>query len=483
MTGSAAKDRIFASLDGNAPAIAALSDSLFHFAELGMQEHESAALMTRLLEEAGFAVTRNLSGFSTGFLAAYGSGHPVVAVHTEYDANPGNSQVSGVVEQREITPGAPGHCEGHNVNGAVMVAAAIALKQEMARSGIAGTIKVFGAPAEEQLVSRPYFVRDGHFDDVDVAFHNHISWDLRSVHGQIQSALVSATFTFTGETAHAAMIPWKGRDALDAVVLMDVGLAQYREHMPPGTTAHRVITHGGDQPNVIPAKASVWWHFRDKTAEGARALFNQARRIAEGAALMSNCEVTVEILSGVWPTRCNRTVAEVAQRNCELVGMPDWTAEERALALAVQEAAGLPAEGLRTACLPLSEVAVPGTSSNDSGDVSWCVPMTRLYFPSNIPHVRYHHWSAGVALASSIAHKGAVAGAKALAGAMLDFLETPSLIAEAKASFAAEIAGARYEPLISREQAPPVSMNRDAMDRHRPAMRSQYVREAIVFID
>lgn len=483
MTVTGAKDRIFAALDRNAAAIAGLSDSLFHFAELGMQEHESAALMTRLLEDAGFTVTRNLSGFPTGFLATYGSGNPVVAVHTEYDANPGNSQVSGIAEKREATPGAPGHCEGHNVNGAVMVAAAIALKQEMARGGVPGTIKVFGAPAEEQLVSRPYFVRDGHFDDVDIAFHNHISWDLRSVHGQIQSALVSATFTFSGETAHAAMVPWKGRDALDAVVLMDVGLAQYREHMPPGTTAHRVITHGGDQPNVIPAKAAVWWYFRDKTAAGARALFDQARRIAEGAALMANCDVSVDILSGVWPTRCNRTVAEVAQRNCALVGMPGWTAAEHDFARAVQQAAGLPLDGLRTACLPLSEVTVPGTSSNDSGDVSWCVPMTRLYFPANIPHVRYHHWSAGAALATSIAHKGAVAGAKALAGAMLDFLTVPGLVAEAKASFATEIAGTRYEPLIDPGQAAPVSMNHDAMERHRAAMRPYYPAEPVVFVD
>lgn len=479
----AGKHRIFASVERNAVAVAELSDQLFYFAELGMQEHRSAELMTRLLEEAGFTVERGLCGFPTGFLATFGRGTPVVAVHTEYDANPGNSQASGVAEQREITPGAPGHCEGHNVNAAVMVAAAIALKQEMARSGMQGTIKVFGAPAEEQLVSRPYFVRDGHFDDVDVAFHNHISWDLRSVHGQIQSALISATFTFSGETAHAAMVPWKGRDALDAVVLMDVGLAQYREHMPPGTTAHRVITHGGDQPNVIPAKAAVWWYFRDKSAEGARALFKQAQRIAEGAALMSNCHVAINVLSGVWGTRCNRTVAEVAQANCELVGMPRWSDDEQALAQSVQEAAGLQIEGLRSACIPLSEVTTPGTSSNDSGDVSWRVPMARLYFPSNIPNVRYHHWSAGVALATSIAHKGAVAGAKALAGSMYDFLTDPRLVAQAKETFAGEIGTLRYEALIPPDQAPPVDMNRLAMDSHREAMSSKYRQSPIGFTD
>jgi aminobenzoyl-glutamate utilization protein B len=478
---AAAKAGIFARLDRDALAITGLSDRLFYFAELGMQEHESAALMCTLLEEAGFQVTQHLSGFPTGFLAIYGHGAPVVALHTEYDANPGNSQVSGVAERQEIVPGSPGHCEGHNVNGAVMVAAAIALKHEMAAQGLPGTIKIFGAPAEEQLVSRPYFVRDGHFDDVDVALHNHIGWEFRSVHGQIQSAMVSATFTFHGETAHAAMVPWKGRDALDAVVLMDVGLAQYREHMPPGTTAHRAITDGGSQPNVIPARASVWWYFRDKTAEGARALFEQACRIAEGAAMMSNCSVVTEILSGVWGTRCNRIVGEVAQRNAELVGMPAWSETEHALAREVQRAAGLPEEGLRTACAPFSEVKVPGTSSNDSGDVSWCVPMARLYFPANIPHVRYHHWSAGVALATSIAHKGALAGAKAVAGTMLDFLLSPELIEAAKASFAEEIAETRYRPLIPADQTPPVTMNLATMDRYREAMRAHYPKGSIAF--
>jgi aminobenzoyl-glutamate utilization protein B len=244
-------------LDRNAKAIATLNDSIFYFAELGMQEIKTAGLMCELLEEAGFKVERGISGFASGFCATYGSGAPVIAVHTEYDANPDNSQASGVAEQRAIVEGAPGHCEGHNVNGAVLVASALAGKAAIDRFGLTGTLKVFGAPAEEQLISRPYFVRDGWFDDVDVAFANHISSDLSVGYGLIQSALVSASFTFHGETAHAGVVPWKGRDALDGVVLMDMGLAQYREHMTPSMRAQRVITNGGDQPNVIPRTAAV----------------------------------------------------------------------------------------------------------------------------------------------------------------------------------------------------------------------------------
>ena len=323
-------------LERNAKAIATLNDSIFYFAELGMQEVETAKLMTGLLERGGFRVERGISGFATGFCATCGSGSPVIAIHTEYDANPDNSQVSGVAEQVPIVEGAPGHCEGHNTNAAVLVASALAAKAAMDNYNLKGTLKVFGAPAEEQLISRPYFVRDGWFDDVDIALADHIGGRYGVGYGLIQSALISATFTFTGETAHAGTSPWKGRDALDGVVLMDMGLAQYREHMTPSMRAHRVITHGGDQPNVIPRVASVWWFFRDSLAEGALKLFEQAKRIAEGAALMTNTTVKVDVMAGVWPVRGNRTLAELVQRELERVGVPDWTKAEDDLARAVQ---------------------------------------------------------------------------------------------------------------------------------------------------
>jgi aminobenzoyl-glutamate utilization protein B len=254
---------LFDYIDRNARAIALVGDNIFYFGELGMQEFETAKLVTRLLDQGGFTVERGISGFPTGFCASYGSGHPVVAIHTEYDSCPDNSQAPSIPRQSFIVEGAPGHCEGHNVNAAVLVATALATKQAMDRFGLPGTLKVFGGPAEEQLISRPYFVRDGWFDDVDVAFHDHIGAEFLASHGLLQSALVSATFTFHGETAHAGTSPWNGRDALDAVMLMDAGLAQYREHMRPTMRAHRVVTNGGYQPNVIPRSAAIWWFFRD----------------------------------------------------------------------------------------------------------------------------------------------------------------------------------------------------------------------------
>jgi aminobenzoyl-glutamate utilization protein B len=464
-------------LERNAKAIATLNDSIFYFAELGMQEIETSKLMTELLEQGGFRVERGISSFQSGFCATCGSGNPVIALHTEYDANPDNSQASGVAEQKPIVEGAPGHCEGHNTNGAVLVACALAAKAAMDKFGLQGTLKVFGAPAEEQLISRPYFVRDGWFDDVDIAFADHIGTGHSVGYGLIQSALISATFTFHGETAHAGVAPWKGRDALDGVVLMDMGLAQYREHMTPSMRAQRVITNGGNQPNIIPRLASVWWFFRDSTADGALKLFEQAKRIAQGAALMTNTEVETELMSAVWPVRGNRTLAELVQREIERVGVPDWTKEEDELARAVQAKAKVAVGGLKRTIDPLKGPAVQKTAANDAGDISWKVPMVKYYYPANIPNINSHHWAAGVALATSIAHKGALAGAKVMAASVVECLRNPAIVAEAKRTFKEELNGIEYRPLLPPDQKPPVELNRAMMQKYRPLMAPHYVKE------
>jgi aminobenzoyl-glutamate utilization protein B len=468
-------------VERNARAIALLGDNIFYFGELGMQEFETARLMAALLEKDGFAVERGIAGIPTAFSATWGFGRPVVAIHTEYDSVPDNSQAAGVTVQRSIVDGAPGHCEGHNVNAAVLVATALAAKSAMERFGLNGTLKVLGGPAEEQLISRPYLVRDGWFDDVDVAFTDHIGSDWAAGYGLIQSALISALFTFHGETAHAGTAPEKGRDALDGVVLMDMGMAQYREHMAITSRAQRAITKGGDQPNATPRIASVWWYFRDASAEGAQKLFEQAKKIAQGAALMTNTESEVEVLAAVWPLRGNRTLAEIAQRNIALVGMPDWSEDEQRFARELQTNVGAKAEGLkRELRLPAGE-AVQKWSANDAGDVSWKVPMVKLYYPANVPGLAAHHWAAGAPLATSIAHKGAVAGAKAMAGAVLDCFASPALVEEAKQRFREELGDKAYAPLLPPGQNPPVDLNRETMEKFRPLMARHYLTETPEF--
>jgi aminobenzoyl-glutamate utilization protein B len=375
-----------------------------------------------------------------------------------------------------IVEGAPGHTEGHNVNGAVMIGAALAIKKTIDEYGIKGTLKVFGAPAEEQLVSRPYFVRDGYFKDVDVALHDHIGKELGTVYGVRQYALISAEFTFKGQSAHAATAPWNARDALDAAVLMDIGWDKLREHLEPTQRSHRVITNGGDQPNVIPNRSTIWWFFREATAEKTRALFEKAKRVAQGAALMTETSYDVNVLSAVWPTRANRTLAEVIQRNIEEIGMPQWTEGEQKLVHEVQTKVKAKPTGMPTKVASLKE-CVQSVSANDSGEVSWVVPTGLISFPSNIPGVSYHHWSAGVSLATSIAHKGAVAGAKAMASSAIDLLLDPKIVVKAKETFKQEIGDVEYRPLLPPDQKPPLDLNRDLMERYRPKMREHYLKE------
>jgi aminobenzoyl-glutamate utilization protein B len=470
-----AKHHAISFVERNAEALARLGDMIFYYGELGMQEFRTSELLTSTLERAGFEIVRNLSGFPTGFMAQFGSGDPVIALHCEFDGNPGNSQVPGIAERKEIVPGAPGHCEGHNVNAAVTITAALAIQSAMKTLGLSVTLKVFGAPAEEQLISRPYFVRDGHFDDVDIAFHSHILDEFKTEFGLAQLGMMSVQFTFLGMSAHSAMSPWEGRDALDAAVLMDVGMAQFREHMKPGMSAHRVFTEGGTQPNVIPARTTCWWFFRDRSPEGVQALFKQGERVARGAAMMANCEFETSIMAGVWPVRGNETIARTIQSNIEAAGMPVWNAEEQDFARALQKGAGKPQTGLHGSITPLTGPCEPIMASNDCGDVSWVVPMGRVWFPGNIPHAAFHHWSAGAALTTSIAHKGAVAGAKALSASALDFLTSVNAVDEAWKTFKSEIEGVEYRSLLPVTQKPPVELNRALMERYRPLMEPHYL--------
>ena len=227
------------------------------------------------------------------------------------------------------------------------------------------------------------------------------------------------------------MSPWEGRDALDAAVLMDVGMAQFREHMKPGTSAHRVFTEGGTQPNV---DSGAYHHAGGSSVTAVpRACKHCSSRGSAGPRRRDDGELRVEtsIMAGVWPVRGNETIARTIQSNIEAAGMPVWNAEEQDFARALQKGAGKPQTGLHGSVTPLTGPCEPIMASNDCGDVSWVVPMGRVWFPGNIPHAAFHHWSAGAALTTSIAHKGAVAGAKALSASALDFLTSVNAVDEA----------------------------------------------------
>jgi aminobenzoyl-glutamate utilization protein B len=377
-------------------------------------------------------------------------------------------------------PGAPGHAEGHNTNAAVWIGAAFAIKETIDRHDLSGTIKLFSAPAEEQVISRPYFVRDGYLDGIDAAFHAHVGSTLSTSYGVRQYAVMSVEYEFFGKTAHAAASPWTGVSAADAVKLMDVSWDALREHLPPTQRSHSVIVEGGVQPNVVPDYAKIWFYFRESTYEGARNLYERAQKIAEGAALMTGTTWKEHVLAACWPTRDNQTMAEIVQSNIDQVGMPEWTAEEQELAKRIQDAVGVDATGLNLEISTLKE-AKQSTSSNDSGDITWSVPHGRITFPANVPGVPFHHWGAAIAVATSIAHKGSVAGAKVMAGSVVDLLTHPELLQKAKETFRIEVEGSTYRSLLPPGQKPPIELNFEEMARFRDDMKAHYPKESIRF--
>lgn len=479
-TGKNPKETAFQAVERNKDEIARVGDAIFSFAELGMQEFETSALCAQVLKDMGYKVETGISGVPTAIMAVYGSGRPLIAVHIEYDAEPSGSQTPGITERREIVKGAPGHAEGHNTNAAVWIGAAFAVKEAIDKHGLKGTIKLFSAPAEEQDGTRPYFVRDGYFKDVDAAFHAHVGGDLSTSYGLRQYADITVDYEFFGKTAHASVAPWTGISAADAVKLMDIGWDVLREHLAPTQRSHSVIVSGGIQPNVVPDYAKIWFEFREASYEGANNLYLRARNVAQGAALMTGATFKETMLSACWPTRDNQTIAEVVQSNIELVGMPAWSAEEQALAKAIQKAAGVKETGLVTTLSPLRE-AIASTSSNDSGDVTWTVPHGRITIPSNVPGVPFHHWCAAIAEATSIAHKGEVAAAKVLAGSIIDLLTKPELMAKARETFKGEVAGETYQPLLPADQKPRIDLNREEMAKYRDLMKPHYLRAAVSF--
>src|SRR6476619_1930442 len=347
------KQLAFDVIERNAQQMTDISDALFYFGELGMQEFESTKLLKDTLTAAGFKVELGGADMPTNFWAEYGSGRPKIAIVTEVDALPGGSQTPGTYERKPLVKDGPGHMEGHNTHGGVASLAAFAVKQVMQRHNIAGTVAVSFGPAEEQIASRPYLVRAGYFKDVDAILYLHIGDALATGHGVQNYAAISSVFTFHGKTAHGAVNPWDGKDAVDAVELMDIGFDKLREHLRPTYRAHRTITFGGIQHNIIPDKGQIWWFVRDASMPAAKETYDKLMKIAEGAALMTGTTFDVKYAASAWPQLVSKTLAEAIQKNVDLVGMPTWTEEEQQRARDFQKMYDKTVIGLRTAVITL----------------------------------------------------------------------------------------------------------------------------------
>jgi aminobenzoyl-glutamate utilization protein B len=453
-------------------------DSLFSFSELGFHEFETQRYLTALLESNGFEVETDVSGMPSSWWATWGSGSPVIALGSDIDGIPRASQLPGVAYREPMIEGAPGHGEGHNSGQAVNIAAALAVKRIMEREGMSGTIVLWPGVAEELLAAKAWYVRDGRFDGVDAVLFTHVASNMSTSWGNPSgTGLISAEFSFEGVSSHGAVAPWRGRSALDAVELMNVGWNFRREHLHPDQRSHYVIVDGGDQPNVVPPAATVWYFVRQITADGVRENFATLERIAEGAALMTDTTVTRRIVGAAWPRHFNRPIALAMHRNIEAVGLPVWSEDDQRYARALQKLLEVEEKGLPTELEGLQEPSGPTVSSgsDDIGDVSWTVPTVTLRFSSNVDGMIPHHWSSAMAMATPIAHKGATAGAKVIAATLLDLLQDESLRAQAWTYLRDEqLDGTVYEPFIGPEDQPPIEKNAATMAEYKERLQALY---------
>ncbi|GIV36329.1 MAG: aminobenzoyl-glutamate utilization protein B [Cyclobacteriaceae bacterium] len=488
------KAEAVAEVEKLAPLGQQINDMLFSFSELGFQEFETLNYLTSLLEKNGFKVQRGIAGVPTAWIATWGSGKPVIALGSDVDCIPKASQKPGVAYHDPLVEGAPGHGEGHNSGQAVNILAALSLKKIMERDKIAGTLMLWPGIAEELVGTKAYYVRAGYFKDVDACIFTHVGNNLGVSYGDAgNNGLVSVKFTFEGAAAHAAGAPWRGRSALDAVELMNIGWNFRREHLQLTQRSHYVISDGGDQPNVVPSKASVWYYFRERTYPDIKKLFDIGLKIAEGAALMTDTRFTYEILGSAWPGHFNKPLAEAMYQNIRKTGLPQWSPEDQLLAKAVQLEMKAPkAEGLATKLdtlgLPTPAGAVNimgrqlmamGGGSDDIADISWSLPTIVLRYPSNIPGLPGHHWSNAISMATPIAHKGIVWGAKAEAMTLVDLLLNPAIIKEAWDYYRNEqTREIQYIPLVGEKDHPAIYLNQKIMEEFKPKLKAFYYNPA-----
>ena len=471
-------DEVTTEVQGLSKLSQVMVDKIFSFSELGFQEYETSGYLTSMLEEEGFEVEKGQSGIPTAWFARWGSGSPVIAFGSDLDCIPKANQKPGVAYHDPIVPGAPGHGEGHNSGQAVNVTAAIVLKKIMEREGIPGTLVLWPGVAEEQLGSKAWFVRDGYFDDIDAVLFTHVSNNMGVSFGRARgTGMVSVLFSFEGSAAHGAGAPWMGRSALDAVELMNVGWNFRREHLHPLQRSHYVIRDGGDQPNVVPSKASVWYYFRQIEYPDIKEMYDTGVRVAQGAAMMTDTEMTYEVMGAAWPRHFSPAIAQAMYEHIQVVGLPEWSEEDEILAKAVQKEIGSPEIGLAKAINPLSPPSRTPISggSDDIGDISWAVPTITFRFPSNIQGLPGHHWSNAISMATPIAHKGVTAGAKVLARTALEMFMNPEIVAEAKTYYEdVQTAEQQYESFLGPDDPPPTYLNKEIMDEYRPTLEKYY---------
>ena len=452
------KQKLYNTIDENAPEIIALSDAIWEYAELSMEEYKSAAYYCKLLEKEGFTVERELCGIPTAFSGSFGSGSPRIGILGEFDALSGLSQVAGSTQKQSLVPGGNGHGCGHNLLGAGSFGAALAIKKAIEAGALQGTVIFYGCPGEEGCAGKTFMARDGMFRDLDAALTWHPGSTNEVTVGS-NAACMQVEYSFHGVASHAAGSPDKGRSALDAAELMHVGVQFLREHMPPHSSVHYSITDGGGvSPNVVQAEAKTVFMVRSETVRKAKELLHRVNNIAQGAALMTDTQVTTRQIDGTASTVSNEALEQVMYENMQQVPIPAYTQEELAFAQVLHDTcpAALPGtlsatnrdirafveektDGGKRAMNDFIIPYVPSTmftpGSTDVGDVSWLTPTAQFTTATWVSGTPGHSWQNVSLGKTGIAYKGMLQAAKILAGAAADLMESPALLEKIRKEF------------------------------------------------
>jgi aminobenzoyl-glutamate utilization protein B len=440
------KAQALASIEKRKGELIALSDRIWAYAETALREHKSAKALSDYAEHQGLKVERGIAGMPTAFIASYGQGSPVIGILGEFDALPGISQKASPVKE-PLEEGAPGHGCGHNIFGTASLGAALAIKDLISEGKLKGTIRFYGTPAEESVYGKAYMVREGIFKDLDVCLAWHPDSEIKADVDSTQ-ALVDFVVEFRGRTAHAALDPWNGRSAVDAVEAFTHGLNMLREHVKPTVRMHYAIVKGGDVPNVVPDYAKVWCWARDSKRTGVETVLERLRQIADGAGKIAGVESKFTIQTACYEILVNTTGAKLLHQNLMMLGPIKYTEEEQQFARAIQKNAGTEQKGLDGDVKPLEKPKPdPPGGSTDVGDVSWVVPTLHLSV-TTAPESIWHAWPVVAAGGMSIGHKGLTYAASALAATMVDLFEDASTRNAIRAEFTEKTKGFVYKPYI-----------------------------------
>ena len=443
---SKTKKEIIKTVDANEAAMIEVSDGIWEAAETSLQEFKSSEYLMTFAEENGFTVEKGVAGIPTAFTATYGTGKPVIGILGEFDANAGISQKKQPTRESRV-PGGAGHGCGHNLFGTASLGAAIAIKEQIEKGTLKGTIVFYGTPAEETIFAKVWMARAGLFDKLDVCMDWHPGDEIEAV-TQSSKALVDFRVKFYGSSSHASSDPWNGKSAVDAMELFTTGLNYYREHIKPTARIHYDIEKAGDVVNVVPDYAQIWTRLRENDRPNVDILYERAKKIAEGAALMAGVRHEIQLISGIYEIQVNRTGAEVMQRNLETLGPITYTEDEVQYANTILKETGKPLKGLDGLIHPLRPSLPAQGGSTDVGDVSQLVPTIRMSATVASKGGPWHSWAVVACTGMSIGHKGMLYASKALGMTMVDLFTNSKLVEQVKEDFKNNRTNPSYEPRI-----------------------------------